>query len=114
MEKKLTVLLSLLVCCFSCLSLPAQQKTIQKNTVIVYTTAKGTELRLAPNGEMNFKIFKQPLETEPSVFIDPSHSYQAFIGIGGALTDAAAETFAKLSSAQQQEILKAYYDPKDG
>jgi glucosylceramidase len=36
------------------------------------------------------------------------------IGIGGALTDASAETFAKLSEAKQKELLNAYYSPSSG
>jgi glucosylceramidase len=36
------------------------------------------------------------------------------LGIGGAITDASAETFARLSPDQQSELLKAYYDSKNG
>jgi glucosylceramidase len=36
------------------------------------------------------------------------------LGIGGALTDASAETFAKIPRDKQQEFLQAYYDPKKG
>jgi len=36
------------------------------------------------------------------------------VGIGGALTDASAEVFAKLPKAKQKELLRAYYDSKDG
>ena len=56
----------------------------------------------------------QPKETQPCVFIDPSKTFQTFIGIGGALTDASAETFAMLPKEKQKEILQAYYDPKKG
>jgi len=35
-------------------------------------------------------------------------------GIGGALTDASAETFAKLPPRKQREILDAYFDPNKG
>src|SRR6188508_1028343 len=79
----------------------AQQK---KQTVTVYTTAKGTNMRLSESGVLTFKQFKQPKETEPTIFLDTTHSFQSFIGIGGALTDAAAETFAKLPTAVQQEL----------
>lgn len=97
------------------LSIPAlAQKGAGKSSISIYTTAKATNLRLSPNGQLSWKEFKQPLETEPTIFIDPLHSYQSFTGIGGALTDASAETFAKLPSSSQQELLKAYYDPKDG
>ena len=36
------------------------------------------------------------------------------MGIGGALTDASAETFAKLPKVQQQELLTAYFDSNKG
>jgi glucosylceramidase len=48
------------------------------------------------------------------VFIDPSKAYQTFLGIGGALTDASAETFAKVPADKQQEILTAYFDKEKG
>jgi glucosylceramidase len=92
----------------------AQEKKKDTRTVTVYTTAAATTLRLAENGTLSFKEKKQPLETEPTVFIDPSISFQSFVGIGGALTDASAEVFAKLPKAKQKELLRAYYDSKDG
>ena len=48
------------------------------------------------------------------VFVDPTKRFQTLIGIGGALTDAAAETFAKLPAARQDEVLTAYYSPERG
>jgi glucosylceramidase len=85
-----------------------------ERTVIVYTTAEGTALRLSANGQPVFREYKQPLETEPCIFVDPSRHFQSFIGIGAALTDASAETFAKLPAAQQKEFLSAYFDSKKG
>jgi glucosylceramidase len=82
--------------------------------ITVYTTADKTELRLSQTSDLSFLEFKQPLETEPCVFIDPSQTFQTMIGIGGAITDAAAETFAKLPKESQQEFLKAYYDVQTG
>jgi glucosylceramidase len=110
--KKIT--LSLLLVGSIC-NLPAQTTTkIAGRSVTVYTTAEGTDLRLSSNGQPVFREFKQPLETEPCVFIDPSRRFQSFIGIGAALTDASAETFFKLVPAQQQELLTAYFDTKQG
>jgi glucosylceramidase len=80
----------------------------------VYLTAQGTNSRLAATEKLSFKEVGQPLETQPTVFVDPTHQYQTLVGIGGALTDAAAETFAKLPKAQQQELLRAYYSPTEG
>jgi len=82
--------------------------------ITVYTTADKTDLRLSKSADLSFQEFKQPLETEPSVFIDPTTTFQTIVGIGGAITDAAAETFAKLPKETQHELLKAYFDPTDG
>lgn len=92
----------------TCLSVQAQQK------VTVYTTASQSDLRLSQNAQLNFTEFKQPLETQPCVFIDPKNTFQSFLGIGGALTDASAETFAKLGKAEQQEFMAAYFDKEKG
>ncbi|WP_460615708.1 hypothetical protein, partial [Hymenobacter seoulensis] len=83
--------------------------------VQVYTTAENTPLRLAAAPQkLAFQAQAQPLETQPTVFVDPTHAFQTLLGIGGALTDAAAETFARLPKAQQQELLQAYYSPTKG
>ncbi|MBS1565070.1 MAG: glycosyl hydrolase, partial [Bacteroidetes bacterium] len=93
----------------------AQTGTGKKaKTVIVYTTAAQTDLRLTPGAALSFREYAQPLETEPTIFIDPAAGFQSFIGIGGALTDASAETFAKLPKDKQQELLTAYYNPDKG
>ncbi len=82
--------------------------------VEVYTTADKTEYRLSPTGAVPFKSMGQPLETQICVFVDPAKPFQNFLGIGGALTDASAETFAKLPRAKQQELLTAYFDRRAG
>jgi len=82
--------------------------------VIVYTTADSTNLRLASMGEQEFQPKGQPFENEVCVFVDPSKTFQEFLGIGAALTDASAETFAKLPLAKQQEFLMAHFDKDKG
>ncbi len=90
-------------------------KTADSKTVTVYTTADKSTLRLTENNtKLVFKEFRQPLETEPCVFVDDTRTFQSYLGIGGALTDASAETFAKLPQAEQQELLTAYFDPSKG
>jgi len=63
---------------------------------------------------VEFKPMGQPLETHTCVFIDPRRTSQTFLGIGGAITDASAETLAKIPAAKQQELIDAYYDPNKG
>lgn len=79
-----------------------------------YVTAKDTSLRLSHVSDLTFEEFGQPLETQPCVFVDPSHTFQTLIGIGGALTDASAEVFAKLPADKQKEFLEAYFSVEKG
>jgi glucosylceramidase len=82
--------------------------------VTVYTTAKGTDYRLKSTETLNLSAAVQPVETQVSVFVDPSKTFQTMVGIGGALTDASAETYAKLSAEKKKEFLTAYYDKEKG
>ena len=104
-------------------SLSAQSKKQQSNQtafstngkkVTVYTTAENEKLKITSTDNLSFGPSKQPLETEVSVFVEPKKTFQTFMGIGGAVTDASAEVFAKLSKEKQQEFLNAYYDKDKG
>ncbi|AWG26295.1 glycoside hydrolase family 30 protein [Flavobacterium kingsejongi] len=88
--------------------------SVEGKKITVYTTAENTDYRISPTATANFKKMGQPLETQICVFVDPTHSFQSIMGFGGAITDAAAETFAKMPKAQQQEILTAYFDAEKG
>ena len=57
---------------------------------------------------------KQPLETQTCIFVNPKNTFQTFLGIGGAITDASAEVFAKLSPGKQVEFLQAYFSKEKG
>ncbi len=93
---------------------PSGPKNLATKKVVVYTTAEGTDLRLTPTETLTFTDFGQPLETQPCIFVDPGKTFQTFVGIGGAITDASAETFAKLPLSKQQEIIQNYYDLDKG
>lgn len=80
----------------------------------VYSTAKNTDQRLTVIEKTIFKKAIQPLETEFSVFVNPTKTFQSFLGIGGAITDASAETFAKLPEDKKQEFIEAYYSKTKG
>lgn len=95
----------------------AQQKkaiSVANKKVTVYSTVKGEGKPMQETAVLSFKPAKQPLETQTSIFVDPNRTFQTFIGIGGAITDASAEVFAKLPKATQQELLTAYYDKNKG
>ncbi len=81
---------------------------------MVYTTAKTAITEFLPPILCSLRQMGQPVETQVCVFVDPSKTFQSFMGIGGALTDASAETFAKLPKDKQQEILQAYFNVKKG
>jgi glucosylceramidase len=88
--------------------------SVEGRKVTVYTTAEKSDHRISQTGTAEFKQMGQPLETQVCVFVDPNRTYQTFLGIGGAITDASAETFAKMPADKQQEILTAYFDPVKG
>lgn len=95
---------------------PAEQpvKSVDPVSAQVFSTAKDTALRLSRIQDVTFGDFGQPLETQVCVFVDPGRTFQTFIGVGGALTDASAEVFAKLPEATQKEFLTSCYDSEKG
>ena len=93
---------------------PPELGRIAAREVAVYTTADKTNFRLSATDKLAFKPMGQPLETQMCVFVDPSKRAQTILGIGGALTDASAEVFAKLPAAKQREFMDAYFDPNRG
>jgi glucosylceramidase len=86
----------------------------QSGPVTVYTTAENTDFRISKTGEQNFAEYGQPAETQVCIIVDPTHKFQTMLGIGGALTDASAETFAKLPADVQKKFLTSYFDPENG
>lgn len=111
--------LKILCLLFSVAAIAQQPKAKKEFTtsgkkITVYTTAENSKLRLTSTDNLTFSTAKQPLETEFSVFVEPAKKFQTFMGIGGAITDASAEIFAKLSKEKQAEFLNAYYDQQKG
>ncbi len=88
--------------------------TTDGKKVIVYTTADSSSYRLSVTDTLQFAEHGQPVETQVCVFVDPSKTFQTVLGIGGALTDASAETYAKLPKDKQEEIIQAYYNSQKG
>lgn len=46
--------------------------------------------------------------------IDSSYKYQTILGFGGAFTEAAAYTLARMGGVQRQEVIEKYFDPDNG
>ena len=86
----------------------------ENQKITVFTTAEGTELRLTKTATLQLVKSSQPVESETTIFIDPTKTFQTFLGIGGALTDASAETFAQLPPAMQEELLMRYFTADSG
>lgn len=88
--------------------------TVKDKLVYVYTTADSSNFRISLTDKLAFKELPQPTEGEVSIFVEPNKTFQTFLGIGAALTDASAEVFAKLPLAKQQEFLQAYFNKDKG
>jgi glucosylceramidase len=80
----------------------------------VTTTAASDPHWLAPAAPVATAAASQPPESDLCVFVDPAQRFQTLLGIGGAITDAAADVFARLAPAQQARLLEAYFDPTRG
>ena len=103
-----------LVGCTSRMKEPLPPQTTPFSSCEAYRTARGTDYRLSRIEDLKFEDFGQPKEAQPFVYVDENITFQTFEGIGGAITDASAETFAKLPQRRQQELLKAYFDQEEG
>src|SRR5210317_2023507 len=65
-----------------------KEKSLLGAQATIYTTAKETEKKLSLDAKVKFVKATQPLETEIAVFVNPDKTFQEFLGIGGAITDA--------------------------
>ncbi len=113
---------AIMVCAIACSQkitpsntyISANPFSLAGKSVAVYTTADSSNFRLSLTDNVQFRDLAQPNEGQVSVFVDPTKTFQTFMGIGGAITDASAETFAQLSKSKQQAFLEAYYDVNKG
>lgn len=116
---KHTILLSalgaLLASCTTCAAeVTTSAYTPAGGAVTVYTSAKGASEQLTRSESKALQAGHALTEVENSIFVNPTKRFQTVMGVGGAITDSAAETYAKLSKAKQAEFMKAYYDPNEG
>jgi glucosylceramidase len=106
------ILILQLSCFSSAIAQSGVAKTKSNSKINVYTTAENTNLRLTLSNDLIST--SQQAKSTVSITVDPEKRFQTFLGIGGAITDASAEVFAKLSQKKQQEFLTAYYDKNKG
>ena len=112
------VLCALLLCS---LVDPAFAQTRDYKEAHIYVTAPATTapaaapaMLLSDRGFQSFEPLEQPDEHVATIIVDESKTFQTIQGFGGAFTDAAATTFAKLPKEQQEKFLKACFDPVEG
>jgi glucosylceramidase len=82
------------------------------NKLEVIQTAKNTTDRMSKKEDLYLSSIRNSGQT--IIKIDEGQEYQVMEGFGGAFTEAAADTFYKMSSQKRKEILEAYFCPEKG
>lgn len=108
----------LLTGCHTAVDQSGQEKTEPIAPTFTITTKPQIYVTDLQNGRMmseaSTEFFNSRMVRDYAyIYVDPNHQYDEMIGFGGAITDAAAETLAKLPKEKQEEIINAYYG-KDG
>lgn len=88
--------------------------TFEGRVADIYTTCLGRKKYLESARSKEFSPYAQPTEKDVCIFVDPDVRSDVFLGFGGAVTDAVAETFATLPQKKKEELMKAYFDKKEG
>ncbi len=109
-----TLYLSLFAVLLFCGFVAKSQNLMNNRKAVLIQTVKETSLKLSATDTLYFKPQAQPLETEIAVFVDERKTFQQMLGIGAAITDASAETFAKVSPETQKKLLQDFFNPKTG
>ena len=99
---------------FSLFAVPVDSIQVESN-IRVYTTESQSNIKLVKSSIVpTFTSIQQPKEVHSGIFVNPNVTFQTFVGIGAALTDAAAETFYKLNKDQQEIFLDSYFSKDKG
>lgn len=77
-----------------------------------FMTSKYSGERIAQKDSL--PMVKASETKEGFIKIDPTVKYQEIMGFGGAFTESAAYTLSRMSNENREEVIKAYFDPKDG
>ncbi len=101
-----------LIC--SLFTMPVDSVQVDSN-IRIYTTESQSNVKLEKSNIVpTFTSIQQPKEVHSGIFVNPKVTFQTFVGIGAALTDAAAETFYKLNKDQQEIFLDSYFSKDKG
>lgn len=76
----------------------------------IYQTAKNVESYILET----YNGIPRGTSDKNTILLDPETQMQELIGFGGAFTEAAAYTYAKLSGEKQRKVIDAYFDLKTG
>ena len=99
---------------YSLFTIPVDSTQVESN-IRIYTTESQSNVKLAQSNIVpKFTSIQQPKEVHSGIFVNPKVTFQTFVGIGAALTDAAAETFYKLDKDQQELFLESYFSRDKG
>ena len=101
---------------FVCECLSQNQTMMDKanKSVAVYTTSQENSIKFEKQTDLVFEKASQVKENEISVFVNSKKTFQTFMGIGGAITDATAEVFDKMSAANKKILLESYFSDSNG
>lgn len=83
-------------------------------TLQVYTTEQKAPERLVLTQTLRLAAGGSASDAPASILVNPDQRFQTLLGIGGAITDASAEVFARLPAVEQARLLKAYFDTDTG
>jgi glucosylceramidase len=86
---------------------------LKERIIRVIQTAKDTQDRLTEHFPLTFVPDTDGRENQ-LINVYDDVQYQVIEGFGGALTEAAAVTIARMSEEKQREIIEAYFDPERG
>jgi glucosylceramidase len=91
------------------------QLLVKNKTAIVFATEKDSNRKLSQLSDtLYFKAQAQVLESEVAIFLDSSKTFQEMVGIGAAITDASAESFAKMALKTQKKLANDFFDLSTG
>lgn len=79
--------------------------------VKVILTSKDTEDRLSEKEALSFENGEGK---KADINLDASKQYQNIVGFGGAFTEAAAYTLARMSEDKRKEVINSYFDKEKG
>lgn len=114
MKKKISLAISLILLANIAVNATKNDTATGNKNVKLYITAKDDNLRLSKVADLKFIDKTHSKQSDRCVFINENKQFQTFVGIGGALTDASAETFYKMPLSKQQQFIKAYYNSAEG